>query len=294
LGVVQSGTVQWIADIIKRHGLDPDITRVPLADTDASRIALMAGSVDVAVSDWPFVAVQRAAGRDLVFAPLSNASGALMVPAGSPVKTLADLRGKKLGVAGGPLDKSWLVVKAAATKVYGLDLTSAATLAFGAPALLSAKLQQDELDAVLTFWNFAARLQAAGFRAAVTVADAARQLGLQGAPFLLGYVFHQDWALANRATIDRFLAASATATSLLTQSAAEWDTIRPLMAAPNDAVFTALRQRFLEGLGHPDAAAQTRQAASLIALLLGAGGPKATGGITALPPGVFWPGTHAG
>jgi NitT/TauT family transport system substrate-binding protein len=294
LGIVQSGTVQWIAAVMARHGLDPDLSLVTLANTDAGRVALLAGGVDVAVSDWPFVAVQRAAGRRLVFSPLSSASGAVMVPAGSPIKTLADLRGRKLGVAGGPVDKSWLVVKAAAHKTYGIDLATAASLAFGAPPLLGAKLQQGELDAVLTFWNFAARLEAAGFRAAVSVADAAAMLGLTGAPFLVGYVFNQDWAEAHRAAIDRFLGASRTACTLLASNETDWRTVRPLMDAPDDALFDALRRRFLAGIGHPSPGAQARDAAALFAILLRQGGPKAVGGLTRLPPGLFWPGDDAG
>jgi NitT/TauT family transport system substrate-binding protein len=294
VGVVQSGTVQWIAAVMARHGLDPDISLVKLANTDAGRVALLAGAVDVAVSDWPFVAVQRAAGRRLVFSPLSSASGAVMVPAGAPVKTLADLRGRKLGVAGGPTDKSWLVVKAAAQKTYGFDLAAATQLAFGAPPLLGAKLQQGELDAVLTFWNFAARLEAAGFRAAVSVADAAAMLGLAGAPFLVGYVFNQDWAAAHRAAIDRFLRASRAACTLLARNDAVWNEVRPLMDAPGDALFQALRHRFVAGVGHPDPAAQARAAAALFAILVREGGPGAVGGLTSLPPGIFWPGDDAG
>jgi NitT/TauT family transport system substrate-binding protein len=294
LGLVQSGTVQWIAAVIAAHGLDPSILPVTLANTDAAKVALLSGAVDVAVSDWPFVAVQRAAARKLVFAPLSNATGAVMVAGGSPIRTLADLAGKRLGVAGGPVDKSWLVVNAAAQKTCGLDLTQAATLAYGAPPLLGAKLQQGELDAVLTFWNFAARLEAAGFRSAVTVTDCARMLGLSGAPFLVGYVFNQDWAMANRPTIDRFLKAASAAADLLATQPSAWATVRPLMQAPDDALFQSLRRRFIAGIGHPTAAIQTRDAAALLAVLLRTGGPKATGGLTSLPPGVFWQGADAG
>ena len=35
-----------------------------------------------------------------------------MVAADSPAQTLADLDGKKIGIAGGPVDKSWLILRA--------------------------------------------------------------------------------------------------------------------------------------------------------------------------------------
>src|ERR1700722_16551610 len=125
LGLVQFGTVQWIADVIRRHGLDTahgfPLATVPLASTDAGRIAIMGGQADIVVLDWPFTAVQRGAGTKLCFAPLSSSSGGIMVRANSPIHTLADLKGKQLGVAGGPVDKSWLVVQAAARNQAGVD-----------------------------------------------------------------------------------------------------------------------------------------------------------------------------
>ena len=75
-------------------------------------MALLSGDVDVIVSDWIWALRQRSEGEDLLFAPYSSALGALMVPAGSPVRSLADLAGRRLGVAGRPIDKSWLLLRA--------------------------------------------------------------------------------------------------------------------------------------------------------------------------------------
>jgi NitT/TauT family transport system substrate-binding protein len=292
LGVLQFGTVQWVADIVRRHALDAKhgltLRNVPLANTDAGRISLMAGGSDVVVSDWPFVAVQRAGGTKLCFSPFSSSNGGIIVPANSQISDFAGLSGKKLGVVGGPVDKSWLVVQAAA-RAKGVDLANVAQVVYGAPPLLGAKLQQGELDAVLTFWNFAAKLEAAGFRQAVSVADCAAALGLPAHMSLVGFVFHEDWARANRPAIDGFLAAVAEAESLLGQNA-EWQAVRPLMDAPDEAVFQRLKARFLEGAAPAGtAAAQLAAAERLFAVLLATGGKKATGGIDALPPGIFWP-----
>lgn len=296
LGILQFGSVQWVADVIRRHRLDAAhefvLRTTLLANNDAGRIALLAGSADVVVSDWPFVAVQCAAGTALRFARFSNASGAVMVASSSPVHTLADLKGRKLGVAGGPADKSWLVVQAAA-RAQGLDLAHQASLVYGAPPLLAAKLQQGELDAALIFWTFAARLEAEGFRQAFTVADCATALGLKPDLGLLGYVFHAAWADQNRAAIDGFLAAAAAAERMLAAASpdadAEWAALRPLMQAPDDALFASLRRRFSAGVATPpDAAAQEAAAKSVFDILLRTGGTTATGGLTALPPGMFW------
>ena len=293
LGILQFGTVQWVAEIIRRHGLDTAngfaLTAVTLANTDAGRVALMAGAADVVVSDWMFVAGQRAAGTKLCFAPFSSSTGGVMVAGGSPVRSLGDLAHRKLGVAGGPADKSWLVVRAAAKAASGLDLAEAADLVYGAPPLLNAKLLQGELDAVLTYWNFAARLEAAECRQVVSVDDCARRLGLPAAMSLVGFVFHEDWATQNAAAVNGFLNAAAAAADLLAGSNEAWQEIRPLMNAPDEPLFQRFRQRFVEGITHPSADAQERAAAQLFGVLRQTGGTHGTDGLQSLPPGIFWP-----
>jgi NitT/TauT family transport system substrate-binding protein len=73
-----------------------------------SRFALKGGAADLMLSDWLWVARERSLGDDLVFYPSSSTLGTVMVPAQSPIRDIVDLRGKRLAVAGGPLDKSWL------------------------------------------------------------------------------------------------------------------------------------------------------------------------------------------
>lgn len=292
LGLVQFGTVQWVADVIQRHGLDAahgfSLDAVKLANTDAGRVAIMGAQADIVVLDWPFVAVQRGAGTKLCFAPLSSSSGAIMAKAGSAIHDLAGLKGARLGVAGGPVDKSWLVVQAAGRRA-GIDLASAASVSYGAPPLLGAKLEQGELDAVLTFWNFAAKLETEGFAQVASVSECAVALGLPARLDLIGFVFQESWATANRGAIDGFLAAAAQAQHILATEPGEWDKIRPLMGAPDDKLFVRLRERFSAGVATlDDAAVQQRNAAQLFAMLKQTGGTHATGGLESLPEGVFW------
>ncbi len=293
LGTLQFGTVQWIGDIIQRHGLDSTngfaLQTTKLANGDAGRVALMADAADIVVSDWMFVAARRAAGTPLCFAPFSSSTGGLMAPPSSSIRSLADLAHRRLGVAGGPVDKSWLIVRAAAKASAGLDLSQAADVVYGAPPLLNAKLQQGELDAVLTYWNFAARLQAADFHQVVSVDDCARSMGLPAGMSLVGFVFHQGWADRNTAALNGFLTAAAAAENLLATSDAEWQQIRPLMNAPQEPLFQHLKQRFVAGIAHPSAATQETAARKLFDVLLRTGGTQATAGLKQLPDGIFWP-----
>src|SRR6185312_14440799 len=150
---------------------------------------------------------ERSLGVKLVFYPYSSALGAVMVPAKSSIGKLADLQGKSLAVAGGPLDKSWLLLQAAAAK-EGVDLKAKARIVYGAPALLAAKMQQGEMDAMLNYWNFCARLEARGFRRLAGMEDVLPQFGVSAKLPMVGYVFDESFAAAHSQAVAAFLDAT--------------------------------------------------------------------------------------
>ena len=291
VGVLKFGTVSWELDTIKRHKLDEKhgitLEVQAFAGEDATNVALMAGSVDVIVSDWLWVSRQRATGLDLTFVPYSTAVGAIMVPPDSPIGGLADLAGKTIGVAGGPLDKNWLLIQAMAKKDHATDLATASTIAYGAPPLLTEKVQQGELDAVLNFWNYCARLEAKGFRRLVSGQEAAAALGAAGPIVALGYVFHDAWAKDSPAAIGGFVKASADAKALLDRSDEEWDLLAPLIPG-DEAERRVMRDRYREGIPKGSREDAERDAAALYKVLAGIGGEELVGPSSELAPGTFW------
>src|SRR5882724_8428117 len=106
IAVLQFGSVAWQIETIRRHSLAAAegiaIETVPLASSQATLVALQAGRVDFVVSDLFWVARQRASGTDWAFLPYSTALGAIEVAAASPIRSLADLGGRRLGIAGTP------------------------------------------------------------------------------------------------------------------------------------------------------------------------------------------------
>jgi NitT/TauT family transport system substrate-binding protein len=244
IGVQKTGTFAWQLDVISRHGLARegglDLDIHVFASPEAGKLALNGGTVDVAVVDWLWAARERALGRALKFYPYSTAVGAVMVKTNSPLRQLSDLKGHSLAVAGGALDKSWLIVRAAAQR-RGIDLSRQTSLMFGAPPLLYEKLRQGEADANLNFWNFCARLESQGYRKLYDVRDAEAELGLMQPIAVIGYAFFENFLSAHPGTIDRFLDAARKADRILLQSDAEWETLRPLMAAEDQATFEAYR-----------------------------------------------------
>ena len=182
--------------------------------TEAGKIALKGGSADLMLSDWLWVARERSLGDGLVFYPSSSTLGAVMVPAQSAIRELIDLKGKKLAVAGGPLDKSWLLLQALARR-SGIDLRKQATIVYGAPPLLTEKALQGEIDATLTFWNFCADLESKGQKRAIEMNDVMQGLGAKGPVAIVGYTFESAWAARNRSAVDRFLEAARQAKEIL-------------------------------------------------------------------------------
>jgi NitT/TauT family transport system substrate-binding protein len=291
LAVQRTGTLAWELDVILAHGLDRKldlaIETIELASTEAGKIALKGGSADLMLSDWLWVARERSLGDGLVFYPSSSTLGAVMVPAQSPIRAVADLKGRKLAVAGGPLDKSWLLLQAFARR-SGVDLKREATIVYGAPPLLSQKALQGESDATLTFWNFCADLESKGQRRAIGMDHVMRGLGTQGPVAIVGYTFDGAWAARNRSTVDRFLDATRQAKDILAASPNEWQRLAPRIGVSDASALAIYRQRYGEGIVRRPPAEEEADARALYRVLAEIGGAELVGPARELAAGTFY------
>jgi NitT/TauT family transport system substrate-binding protein len=291
VAVQKTGTFAWELAVIRAHGLDQQanlsVQLVELASPEAGKIALRAGSADIIVSDWLWVSRERGLGAKLTFYPYSSALGAVMVPASSPIRTLADLKGKKLAVAGGPIDKNWLLLRAS-MKQNGIDPKSEATIAYGAPPLLAEKTVSGEMDATVNYWNFCAALEAKGFRRLAGIEDLLPTFGAKGRTAMLGYVFDEGFVNANRDAVARFIAVTRQAKEILANSDAEWERIAKLTGAPDAATLHAYRDRYREGIPRRPIADEEADALILFRVLAGIGGSELVGPARELDPGTFY------
>lgn len=291
LAVQKTGTFSWELATIREAGLDKeanlalDVTE--LASPEAGKIALRAGNADIMLSDWLWVSRERALGAKLTFYPYSSALGAVMVPASSPIKTLADLKGRKLAVGGGPIDKSWLLLQAR-MKQDGIDLKSDATIVYGAPPLIAAKALDGEMDASLNFWNFCALLEAKGFRRLAGIEEILPKLGAKGAVSAVGYVFDESWAASHRDAVARFIAMTRKAKQLLVTSDAAWDKIAPLTGASDPAMLKTYRDRYRDGIPRRTINDEEADARVLYRVLAEIGGRDLVGPAADLDPGTFY------
>lgn len=288
--VLQIGTVNWeLATIIdnkldQKHGFRLDVQ--PYADNGATRIAVEGGEADIAVADWIWVARQRASGKGYVFLPYSKAVGGVVVPASSPAKSLEDLAGGKLGIAGGPLDKSWLILRAYAQQQYGMDLERETEQVYGAPPLIFKTGMNEQYAGAINFWHFLAKMKASGMRELISVEQAGTALGLDTDTPLLGYYMKESLLTERPELAQAFYEASREAKDLLKSSDEEWKALRPLMNAKTDAQFEQLRADWIAGIparGPVD----SESAAKMLSLMAELGGSNLVGEATGIPVGLF-------
>ena len=291
----KTGTLAWELEVIRNHGLDKkadlDLEVVELVSPEAGKIALRSGSADLVVADWLWVARERALGDKLVFYPYSSQIGAVMVPADAAIAGPADLKGRKLAVAGGQLDKSWLLLQADARR-SGVDLRREARVVYGAPPLLSQKALQREHDATLTYWNFCADLEGRGLKRGIDMVAVERHLGASGPVAMLGYVFEAAWADRNRSAVARLLAVTAEAKDILASSPQEWQRLAARIGVTDEASLDIYRRRYGEGIPRRPVAEEERDAIGLYRVLAEAGGSELVGPAAEMDKGTFYDPEH--
>lgn len=248
VGLQASGTFSWVLHAIEYFGIDKElglqVDAVTYATKEATELALMAGDVDVTVDDFVNVVLMRSRGVPVrAVYPYSLALGGLIVRSDSDIHSIDDLRGKVIAAAS-LSDKSLLILRVLATSRYGFDPQfDSETIAAAAP-LMTELARRGEVDAVLPFWHFAARMIGSGeFREIATVHEMLDEMGLSSdLPNLV--------VLANdnmdRATLATFLRAMDTATARMKQDDGIWDSIltEGLYSLPDESLMASVRERW--------------------------------------------------
>ena len=255
VSVLQFGTAHWELDHIAHQQLDRKhgyrLALRVVANLSASHLAVTSGSADGAVADLLWAQSRYQAGSPYLYIPFSSRIGDIVVPENSGVHSLADLQGLRIGVAGGPDSKGWVLLQKVAL-LQGIDLADSTKIQFAAPPLLSQGLKRGQMDAIVTYWHFAARLKGqGGWRSAFGMADLLVALNLDPNLPVLGYVFPETWASEHAELIDRFAVSVAEAKADLSARPSAWERLRPLLRNPEDSVFQALRDGFVAGTPKP-------------------------------------------
>jgi NitT/TauT family transport system substrate-binding protein len=289
VAAVKFGSVNWLLETIKTEGIDTNLTLSPveLSNNQAGPISLLGGGSDIIVSDWTWALRQRGLGEALKFAPYSSTLGALVVKGDSPITSIRDLAGKRLGVAGSGIDKSWLLLQAYSRKVLDFDIAGKATVQFGAAPLLTEQVRDGGLDAVLNFWTQTVRLASFGFREIISMNEVMKALAIDPIPAFVGFIWKEATETAKRPQILAFLAAVEAANAVLAKSDAAWDRLKPLMKTSNDIEFAAMRSAYRSGITVPWRDGDMQSAERIMQLLIEAGDSELVGAGTKFDPKLF-------
>jgi len=285
------GSFSWLLETVRAEGIADraglQIIVVEVATNQAGPVALLSGEAEIIVSDWPWALRQRALGEHVKFAPYSSALGAIMVAPDSPIKTFADLKGKRLGVAGGAIDKSWLLLRAYSRQVLGADIATLAEPAYGAAPLLTEETRSGRLDAVLNFWTYAARMEGENYRTLLGMDDVLSALEIKPVPSLVGFIWREDVEAKKPTELAAFLSVVEQGNAVLAKSDAAWDRIRHLVRPDSDAEFAAIKAYYRAGIPQPWTGAETRSAEKLTQILADVGGAQLLGKDTPFDPKLF-------
>ncbi len=281
VAALKFGSFGWLLETIKAEGLDKkaglEIDILDIATNQAGPVALLSREVDLIVSDWTWAMRQRSLGELVKFAPYSSALGALMVPKDAGFAGLGDLAGKRLGVAGSAIDKSWLLLRAYSRKTLGKDIAETAVPVFGAAPLITEELRGGRVDAALNFWTYAARLSSDRFVQLVGMGEILKTLGVEPVPSLVGYVWSESATARNGPALDAFLKVAEAGNAVLARSDAAWERLRPLVKPENDPELAAIKDYYRAGIPSPWTDRQTRSAEKLMGLLVEAGDKELMG-----------------
>jgi NitT/TauT family transport system substrate-binding protein len=160
----------------KKHGFKLEYSAYPTLDGLFN--AIRGKQADVGFGGWTAFSQFRSQGFPVmsIFPVGRGTSLDILVPVNSPIKTIDDLKGKKVGSYAGAAGTATVLFRVITAKYYGFDPGKTGHLQFAAPGLLTKLMSEGELDAALLFDPLAARAIASGqFRVVGNLSELYRQ-----------------------------------------------------------------------------------------------------------------------
>ena len=292
IGLLKYGSVNWEIDIIEHNNLDKKnniiIKKKFFSTKNATAIALQGKAVDMIVTDWVWVSRQKAENRNYVFYPHSMSVGGIMVKHDSEITSIKDLENKKLGIAGSSIDKSWLLFRAYSSKELNKDLIKFLKPVYAAPPLLNEFIERNQIDAVLNYWHYNARLKSKGYRELVSIENILKDLGIKTKIPAYGWVFSEDFGKNKKNLINRFFNASNEAKKIMLSSDSEWERIFILTKAKDRTTLINLRDAYRNGIPLTFGNDEINETKKVFKILAKYGGRNLVGVENEISPGIFW------
>jgi NitT/TauT family transport system substrate-binding protein len=255
LGLVP-GAQEFVDFVMERHGIldGVGLHAEKVKSLSPANLHLMVAEreVDIGFGGFTTMAAARAEGKDIivvhgVFSPVN----VVFVRNDSPLRSLKDLRGRKLGVFGGPGSTTFTFLAVLARNWHGLDLfdNSAVQLVSApAPALMEF-LDRGEVDAALLGTTESIQLQASKrFRLLVDLSEEykARQGGR--APAHVTVATNETFAAAHPDIVRDYLKAFEQTLDYISAHAEVWDEYAESIDMKDAAERALLREKMAPNL----------------------------------------------
>ncbi|MFV2125396.1 ABC transporter substrate-binding protein [Micromonospora sp. LOL_013] len=263
-----------------------DIQYEEYAEAAAVYTAYRANEVDGGLGGIPSTANLVATGvdRKVVFA-LQRTTNGILVRADSDIQSLADLRGRKLGLFGSAIGSSTNQFFALCREYHGFNPTTDCEVQYGAPNLMAELLGEGDVDMALVIDPAGAdRVVSGEYRSlgdlGVLLEEAT---GLQA--FTAGWDFATDFIDANQEAVQAFVDVNLEYQTRFNSDQSLWDAaLRELYDIDDQAVLDVIwenqRGRLVEQWGEQE----KQQAAELLTFLSENGEPEF---LPEVPDGLF-------
>jgi len=221
-----AGTMGLPTAVIKKLNLDKkygfNLEVVSYSDQKSATAAIQSGSAEMVVFDWLATARLKASGTPVVgIAPFMTYVNSVVVPRESKLNTLADLKGKRVGIYH-KTGFDWIIMQAAAEKINKLDISKDVEVREGAMPLMRGLMEKGDLDATQMWNSLAPDMLASGkYRTMVTIRQLTQQMGLPTVPFLV-YGMREDYARQHPQNAKAFTAAYRDAVDVLMTTEEIW------------------------------------------------------------------------
>lgn len=191
----------------KKHGIAVEYSTYPTLD--GLFTAIRGKQVDVGFGGWTAFAQFRSKGFPVtMFYPVGRGvSLDIIAPKGSTFKSLADLKGKKVGSYAGAAGTATVLFRVLTSRYYGYDPAKSNDMQYAGPGLLPSLVEKNEIAAALLFDPLAAKAIASGpFRSVVNLADVYKEK--VGEDFLwIGVATNDDYIAQQPAALSGFVRA---------------------------------------------------------------------------------------
>lgn len=276
---------------ISKLGLDKkygfELENVPGQPGGAVATAFRSAAVDGGLLNWLELSRMRAVGDQVTaVTPFLQMPNMLIAPKDSPIKTVADLKGKVVGTYF-RFAPEWLLVVASAKAKAGFDPRTDSTVQEAGPGLLRGLLDQKQLQAAFIFYNLALPMIATGeYRLVTASRDLLPDVGLSKDILLSTVAFRQEYIKANPKNVRAFVLAYQEAVKYLAANDDIWIEMLARQDIKDPKIVTLMRDWSRATTLEKFSPTVQQDTQKIFDVLYGIGGKEALG-IDKIPDGII-------